>query len=102
MYLSIHADGGVSIHEADDCGRLHLTVSGVEHARADAALRAAGVGEMHGTEHAYLDLEALHALARAASTADGWAEKWQAMVDYARAKGWIGADGRSVRVHVER
>jgi hypothetical protein len=33
---------------------------------------------------------------------EGWQQRFDAMIDYARGKGWVDAGGTMVRVHIER
>ncbi|MEU6798641.1 hypothetical protein ABZ907_43680 [Nonomuraea wenchangensis] len=100
MYLSIGPDQVVSVHEADDFTRLHLELHEIGPDAAGQALQAAGLGRLHGLDHAYLDLAALRGLASASATTPGWAAGWDAMVEYARRKEWLSADGHAVRVHL--
>jgi hypothetical protein len=102
MYLRIRSDGPVSVHEADDCGRLHVTLDGVSEDDADAALRAAGLGRVSGPDHAWLDLAALRTRAEAAATEPGWPAAWDAMIAYAGTHGWLSPDNREVRAHIEQ
>ncbi|GEL17264.1 hypothetical protein [Pseudonocardia asaccharolytica] len=50
---------------------------------------------------ALLDVEVLHARARAAARASDWDAQWRAMIDYAGRKGWLSAGGRTVQAHIE-
>lgn len=102
MYLSVAPGGIVSLHEPDDCTRLHLALPGVDAGSADAALRVKGLGRMRGEDDAVLELVALRALAEPAATAPAWSESWDAMIGYAGRKGWLSEDGTAVQVHVER
>lgn len=100
MYLRIRPDAPVTVHEPDDCGRLHVTAASDEE--ADTALRAAGLGRLAAPGEVWLDLAGLRALAEPAATAADWPGQWDKMVGYARSKGWADADGREVRAHIER
>ncbi|GAA4025345.1 hypothetical protein [Streptomyces plumbiresistens] len=102
MYLSIATGEIVSLHQADDCTRLHLALQGIAIDGADAALRRAGLGEMRGHDGAILEVAALRELAERVATESGWSEAWDAMIRYAGRKGWLSDDGRTVEVHVER
>ena len=97
MFVRVDAAAGRSeLHEADDLQRLHVElVGGDEPGAAAAAL--GDLGRVDG-EHAWLDIAAL----RAAGPADpGWVERFDAMIEYARSKGWTDGAG-AVRAHVER
>jgi hypothetical protein len=102
MYVQVAADGTVTVHEADDCRRLHLAVDGLDTEAAGAALRRAGTGELVDDGNARLDVAALRALAEPLATAPDWPQQWDAMLAYAATKGWLSPDARTVGVHVER
>ena len=92
--------GSARVAEADDCTRLHVTTSLPTDA-VDDALRGSGTGHRDSGEDALLHLETLRARARVGAREPGWDEKWAAMIEYARTKGWVTADEAAVRVHVE-
>jgi hypothetical protein len=61
-------------------------------------LRTAGAGEV-ADDHAWLDIAWLRA---AAGDRDaGWHDAFAAMLEYAEVHGWLSADGRRVRAHVD-
>jgi hypothetical protein len=64
---------------------------------ADARAGEAASGE---AGHLWIAIERLHALGAIHGAAD-WREGCDAMIEYARGKGWIDASGRFVRAHVE-
>lgn len=99
MYLRIRPGAPISVHEPDDCGRLHVTAA--SDAEADTALRAAALGRLAGPGEVWLDLAALRALTEAEATAADWPDRWAKMVGYARSKGWADTGGREVRAHIE-
>ncbi|GAA4658684.1 hypothetical protein [Amycolatopsis dongchuanensis] len=88
------------VAEADDCARLHVGTT-LAPDEVDAALRATGTGRLAEDGNALLDLRTLHARARSAAASADWADRWEAMIAYARKKGWITADGTAVQAHVE-
>ncbi|HXV92554.1 MAG TPA: hypothetical protein VD813_04585 [Pseudonocardia sp.] len=100
MIVRLEAEGAVVL-DADDCGRLHLETA-LAGDGLRAALRATGSGEPVDDATVLLDLSVLRARARLAATAPDWPQRWEQMVEYARRKGWLSDDGRSVQVHVER
>jgi hypothetical protein len=69
--------------------------------RPRAELRRAGLGELFDDGSVQLDVAALHDLAEAGATLADWEAGWRPMIAYATGKGWVSADGRSVRAHVE-
>lgn len=89
----------MTVEEADDCARLNVETL-LEGAELDAALRAEGLGSL-AADGADLEVDALHARAAAQAGAPDWESRWAAMLEYARGRGWVSADGRTVRAHVE-
>ncbi len=95
MYFVI-GEGAVALREPDDLTSLSVRAGG----RPLAGLGALGVPD--GDDHAWLDLAKVRQLAEAAGVGPGWTDRWHRMIAYARAQGWISADGHRVRAHVER
>lgn len=88
------------VAEADDCTRLHVGTT-LAPSEVDAALRATATGRLAEDGNALLDLRTLRVRAQSAASSAGWEERWEAMIAYARKKGWITADGTAVQAHVE-
>lgn len=61
-------------------------------------LRGAGAGEVVG-DHAWLDISWLRAAA--GERDQDWLAGFTGMLDFAGAQGWLSADGRRVRAHVD-
>jgi hypothetical protein len=92
----------VTLEEPGDCGRFHVTVRGGGDADAlDEALRAQAVGTVDGDGEALVRVDAVRRLA-AGSVGATWEDEFEAMLGYARSKGWLSEDGASIRAHVER
>ena len=87
----------VDIEQADDLTAFSVATD-LPLPDVDARLRAAGLGGAAG-EHAWIDAEALRTAASALATAADWNAGFDRMLDYARSKGWLGADG-AIRAHV--
>ena len=100
MIVEVLGPDDVRVVDVDDLRRLHLALGVVEVDEADAALRAAGLGRLDG-ETGHLDVAALRAAAQGQATVADWAAGWDAMLAYARSKGWSSEDGASLQVHVE-
>ncbi|MGI5129234.1 hypothetical protein ACQEVB_20685 [Pseudonocardia sp. CA-107938] len=98
MIVRLTAAGAVVL-DADDCTALHLETD-LRGGKLRAALATTDTGAVDG-EHVWLDLSVLRSRAKLVATADDWAQRWTAMVGYAQEQGWLSADRRSVRVHVE-
>lgn len=100
MIVRVEAEGALVV-DADDCGRLHLETA-LPDERLRVALRDTGTGRQAPDGDVWLDLAVLRSRAQLSATAPDWADRFAAMVAYAERKGWTSADGRAVRVHVER
>ncbi len=94
----------VALSEPDDCKRFHVVVRGAgdtarDTARVDAIMRSSEVGSVSGDD-AVVDVAAVR---RMAGPQDArWEADFAAMLEFARTKGWLTADGQGIRGHVER
>ncbi|GAA5051614.1 hypothetical protein HNP84_006419 [Thermocatellispora tengchongensis] len=102
MYVYVTADH-VELREPDDCRRFHV-LTALDRAALDAALAGAGAGSATDAEtDAEIDIGWVRSAAVGAGGVGGdWADRFAAMLAYAGRKGWLTADGRRVRAHVER
>jgi hypothetical protein len=89
---------GLSLEEANDCGRFHVEGRGVAQDDVASTLRATGAGVLDG-DHALIDLAVVRRLAAGRVTA-GWDERFEQMVAYAARNGWVAPDGR-IQAHIE-
>lgn len=87
-------NGTVEVNEASDCKRLSAEVRG--DGSLSAALGTLGSPDPDG-KHMWISIEGLRKAAAPANDA-GWPLQFDAMIQYAEAKGWIDAAAR-VRVH---
>jgi hypothetical protein len=87
--------------DVDNLTALHLALGQVTDDEAAEALARAGLGRMQNAETAHLDVAALRAAAEPRASAPDWVRKWDAMIAYARSKGWLSDDGARLQVHVE-
>lgn len=89
------ATGSAEVCEVDDLQRLQVSVRGP----ADPSAVGAALGRLGRVEgeHAWLAIDELRA---AGPDQAEWRTRFDAMIDYARSKGWT--DGRGgVRAHLE-
>lgn len=91
--------GRATVLEPTDLTSLQVELDRVDEAAAARALAEAGLGVVR-EGYAWLDVEALRAAALAGASADA-APGFDAMVAYARSRGWTSDDGRRVRAHCE-
>jgi hypothetical protein len=93
---------GAQVLEAGDLKALSVTLEdGIEvyHATANSPL---GTPSDDGAA-VWLDAAELKSAAQASfagSAPEGWNEGFDAMIEYARTKGWLSEDGNAVRAHV--
>lgn len=97
MYVSV-SDREVALRDVDDTTTFKVVAA--LSADVDRVLRAAEWGLVAG-EDALISIEAVR---RAASgqVSDDWPDSFEAMLAYARRKGWLSADGAAIRAHIER
>jgi hypothetical protein len=104
MIVRLSAEGAV-VQDPDDLADLRLETD-LDADGVRTALATTGTGELaaddtdNGT--ALLDVAVLRSLAVLRPTARGWSQRWAAMLEDARRRGRLSADGRSVRVPVSR
>jgi len=87
--------------DVDNLTALHLALGEVTDEEAAEVLERSGLGRLQDAEIAFLDAAALRAAAEPRATAPDWATRWDAMVAFARSKGWVSPDGASLQVHIE-
>lgn len=84
-----------AVTDVDDLRRLEV-LAPVNLPDADLAARLGDLGRLDG-DHVWLSVQRL----RGAGPADeGWASRFDAMIEYATSKGWV--EGTAVRAHVVR
>jgi hypothetical protein len=99
VYIDIRGDQ-VEVCAADDCRSLDIRVPVDERERVDGALRAAQLGHWDGSAEAELSVAALKQAASRGPVGADWTQRWNAMIDYARSKGWLSADEARVQAHL--
>ena len=89
-------DGGVHMQDPSDFKAFKVVVKQGED---DAAI--APVGRFEDADIAWIQMEAVRRLAGQAVD-QGWEEGYDAMLAYAREKGWLLDARREIQAHVER
>jgi len=99
MYVAVTA-AGVSVGAADDCTSLDVRTAPNLRSSLDEALRHARLGQWDGGDEAGLQVAELRRRAVADGVSASWAQRWDGMISYAGRRGWLSADGATVRAHV--
>ena len=99
MHVAVTA-AGVRVGAPDDCTSLDVRTAPEFRSSLDEALRQAGLGRWDGGAEADLQVAELRRRAVAAGVSAGWARRWDGMIGYAGHRGWLSADGATVRAHV--
>jgi hypothetical protein len=97
MYVRV-TPGGVSLEEPEDTRSFRVSLARPAE-DLDLILRAAGWGMTDGDD-ALVEVEVLRQAASGRVSAS-WNDNFEKMIDYARGRGWLSADERFVRAHVE-
>ena len=103
MIIDIDLTGGsptVQLVEPEDCKGFHLSVKGGDLEALGAALAAQDVGRLLPSGDALIDIDAVRRLA-AGRVPDGWEADFEAMVGYAKSKGWLDESGDAIQAHIE-
>ena len=90
----------VTLEEPEDTKRFHVAVvGGKDWGLVFGALVDAAAGRLEG-EDAFITVDAVRRLADG-RVPDGWNEDVDAMIEYARSKGWFDDETHAIRAHVE-
>jgi hypothetical protein len=95
---------GAIVRDPDDLAGLRLETD-LDADGVRTALTTIGTGELRDDGTALLDVAVLRSLAVMSigpAAAPDWPQRWKAMIEDARRRGLLSADGRSVRVPVSR
>lgn len=105
MFVSVDVVAGtVSLEEAADCARFHLSARGAagpsDLAAVGDVLEAVGVGRLAGPDgaDALIDVAAVRRLA-AGRVGEGWSSDFERMLTYAASKGWL--HDAAIQTHIE-
>lgn len=90
----------VTLEEPEDTKAFHLAVvGGKDLGRVFGALVDAAAGRLEDGD-AQIVVDAVRRMA-AGRVPPGWDEELEAMLDFARSKGWLDETGSTIRAHVE-
>jgi hypothetical protein len=88
-----------SLEEQEDFGRFHVEVSGLDGDALRRHLARHRLGRVAADDHVDVRVSVVESLATAPSPA--WAQKFAAMLAYARSHGWM-PDEDHIRAHCVR
>jgi hypothetical protein len=94
-------DGSGAVRLLEEAVFTELSVAargGLDLSRIDAALRQSGAGLMAGAQA----LISIAWIKSQATVTREWLAEFDAMLAFAESRGWLAANGTSVRAHVER
>jgi hypothetical protein len=99
MYVEIRGAQAV-VGDPDECRSLDVRTGPGDRPAVDAVLRGTGLGRWDGSGDVELAVAGLRAAAFGAEVGADWPHRWDAMVAYARTKGWLTEDGLYLRAHL--
>lgn len=100
VQLTVDEHGGVRLVDRDTFTAFAVHApSGYDVESVGKALEAVEIGEVEDG-HAWVSAAAVMRLAGEAGAGDDWRSGFEAMVEYARMKGWLRDDG-AIRAHIE-
>jgi hypothetical protein len=94
------APAAIELVKPGDCTRFHMEARGGDPEVLAAALAAAGVGRLLPSGEAMIDTQSVRRWAEGRVPAD-WDDHFDAMLRYAKGKGWLDDSGESLQAHVE-
>ena len=103
MIVHVHEDSSITLEEPDVFTAFSVRAPSLAPVAVLAAFGAdarAGEEASGDAGHVWIAIGRLHALGSTHGAAD-WREGCDAMIEYAKSKGWVDATGRFVRAHVE-
>lgn len=101
MFVRLSGPGGqAELVEPEDCKRFHVEygVAGATPAQVADALGGFAAGAT--ADHVWIRVDAVRAAASGRVGA-GWDGEFDAMMGYARSKGWVNEAGDAIAAHVE-
>jgi hypothetical protein len=104
MYVSADlrsAPFTLALEEPDDFRMLKVVASATRADEAKLVEALTPIGALDEDGNALLVVEALKQMHSAEAQDHAWAEAFDGMVEYARARGWVSTDGRSLQAHCE-
>ena len=94
------ADPAVTLQEPEDCKKFHVVARGGDARRLGEALTREGAGHLLPSGDAAITVAAVRRMATG-RVPGGWDADFDAMLGYARGKGWLDEAGEAIQAHVE-
>jgi hypothetical protein len=98
MIIELSDDTPPQLSDEERLDRLHATVVGAAPRIVYNEFCSPGPDE----DHVWVDIANLRAAALGRVEDPGYPERFDAMIEYARSKGWLDDTGTHVRAHIER
>src|ERR1700728_806673 len=98
MRVHVTQDSSVDVLDGDDCTALSVTTELPSHTAVEVLINS-GLAASAEEGAVWLDIDELRRRAAPAGS-EGWNERYKAMIEYARGKGWLNEAARSVRAHI--
>lgn len=100
MKIRVPAAGTASLDDAEDCKKFDVESAGIVEGDLGAVLGVLGDWADGGTDgHVWIRADAMRAAA-AGRVPEGWESDFEAMIAFARSKGWMNDAGTAIRAHV--
>ncbi len=99
MIVELSQDQPPTLTDADRLDRMHANVRGRSE---DGEVRRRACVPGPDADHVWVDIEWLRAAAAVQVDDPGFADRFDGMIAYAGKQGWLNANGRRVRAHIER
>ena len=98
LRITVGSDEPVTLHEADDFGRFHVEVVGMDAIQLRTTVEQHHLGRVADGDHVDVRVAALSTLA--GPRGPEWDTQFASMLSYAGSKGWM-PDTEHVRAHCE-
>jgi hypothetical protein len=92
-------DCPLTLEEPEDFARFHVEVVGLEASELRTQVKRRGVGRIIDEDHVAVAITTIKSLAGQRSPS--WERSFDAMIDYARSKGWL-SDEYHIQAHCIR
>ena len=103
MQIIIDGNAATSLDDADNFKAFSVSVpTDVPAAELGRLVVQSGAGQLDNDgNHVHVAIDVIRQLAVGRGS-DGWSSGFEAMIAYARTKGWVDDAGNTVRAHLER